>query len=247
MFELEAEVTQWRRKVERSSSLSPREVDELEDHLRARFELEREMTPERSPARAFNTVCAELGEAAALSKEFAKAGRRRWRPVLAAGWAMFAVSFFLPISRLAWVDSGALHPDLVALVGSQRPYELLWALTTMGMTDAVLAVWIGAAVLLPNLPLLMTLPALLGSRRPARRWLLRVLGAMGVVNLGLGMFRVFSPSPFPYDEGAVAFSTPGAGYWLWSASFAFAAAALWLRGRSWAAGERAEPATQRAM
>ncbi|MYA34722.1 MAG: hypothetical protein F4164_12570 [Gemmatimonadales bacterium] len=232
--------------MERSSSLSPREVDELEDHLRARFELEREMTPERPPARAFNTVCAELGEAAALSREFAKAGRRRWRPLLLAGWAMFAVSFFLPISRMAWVDPGALHPDLVALVGSQRPYELLWTLITMGATDAVLAVWIAAVVLLPNLPLLMTLPALLGSRRSARRWLLRVLGGMGIVNLGLGVFRVVSPSPFPYDEGAVAFSTPGAGYWLWSASFALAAAALWLRGRSWAADGPAEPVAERA-
>lgn len=247
MFELETEVAKWRRKVERSSSLSPREVDELEDHLRARFELELAVTPERPPARVFNAVLDELGEAAALSKEFAKAGRRRWRPLLLAAWAVFSVSFFLPISRMAWVDSGALHPDLMALVGSQRPYELLWTLITMGMTDAVLAVWIGAAVLLPNLPMLMTLPVLLGSRRPDRRWLRWILGGMGVVNLGLGMFRVFSPSPFPYEEGAVAFSTPGAGYWLWSASFAFAAAALWLRSRSWAADGPTKSVAERAM
>lgn len=246
MFELETEVARWRRRVERGSSLSPREVDELEDHLRARFELELAVTPERPLARVFNAVCDELGEAGALSKEFAKAGRRRWRPLLAVGWAMFAISFLLPISRMAWVDSGALHPDLIALVGPQRPYEFLWTLITMGMTDAVLAVWIGAAVLLPNLPLLMTLPALLGSRRPVRRWLPWVLGTMGVVNLGLGMTRVLSPAPFPYEEAAIAFSTPGAGYWLWSASFAFAAAALWLRDRSWAANGRTEPVAERA-
>lgn len=132
------------------------------------------MTPERPPARAFNTVCDELGEPAALSKEFAKVGRRRWRPLLLAAWAMFAVSFFLPLSRMVWVDSGALHPDLMALVGSQRPYDLLWTLIKTGMMDVTLAVWVSVAVLLPNLPLPMTLPALLGSRKPARRWLPRV-------------------------------------------------------------------------
>ena len=249
MFELETEITGWRREVERGSSLSPREVDELEDHLRARFELELEVTPEKSPARAFNTVCAELGEAAVLSKEFAKAGRQRWRPVLLAGWAMFTASFFLPLSRTVWVEAGSLHPDLVALVGSQRPYEflreLMTALVTMG--DVVSMVWIGAAVLLPNLPILMTLPTLLGSRRPDRRWLRWILGGMGVANLGLGMSRVFSPAPFPYEEAAVAHQYPGAGYWLWSASFALAAAALWLRGRNWAASGSAESVAERAV
>lgn len=247
MFEFETEVGRWRRKVERGSSLSPREVDELEDHLRARFDLELGMTPERSPSRVFNTVCDELGEAAALSKEFAKAGRRRWRPVLLGAWAMFATSFFLPLSRTVWVEAGSLHPDLAALAGPQTPYEFLRVLITVGMTDAVLAVWLGAAVVLPNLPLLMTLPTLLGSRRPDRRWLRWVLGGMGVVLPGLGMLRVFSPAPFPYEEAAVALQYPGAGYWLWSGSFAFAAAALWLRGRSWAAEGPVNPVAERAM
>lgn len=247
MFELETEVMRWRGRVERSSSLSPREVDELEDHLLARFELELEMTPERSRARVFNIVCDELGEPAAISKEFAKAGRRRWRPLLLAGWAMFTASFFLPLSRTVWVEAGSLNPDLMALVGSQRPYEFLWTMITMGMTDVMLAVWISVAVLLPNLPLLMTLPALLGTRRPDRRWLRWVLGGMGVVHLGLGMLRVFAPAPFPYEEAAVAHQYPGAGYWLWSASFAFAAAALWLRGRSWAADGAARSVAERVV
>ena len=249
MFEFETEVGRWRRKVERGSSLSPCEVDELEDHLRARFELEIEMTPERSPARAFNTVCDELGEASALSREFAKAGRRRWRPLLLTGWAMFVASFVLPLYRTVWVEAGSLHPDLAALVESQRPYEFLRDLGTalVALGDVASMVWFGAAVLLPNLPLLMTLPTLLGSRRTDRRWLRRVLGGMGGVMLGLGVLRVVGPAPFPYADAAVALQYPGAGYWLWSGSFAFAAAALWLRGRSWAADGSGKPVTERAV
>ena len=235
MFELEIEVGKWRRNVEHSSSLSPREVDELEDHLLARFELELEMTPERSPTRVFNIVCDELGEPAAISKEFAKAGRRRWRPLLLAAWAAFVASFCLPISRSVWVGVGSFNSDLVV---SERAYEFMWLLITMG--DVVATVWMGVAVLLPNLPMIMTLPALLGSRQPARRWLPWVLGAMGVAHLGLGMIRALRPSPFMYDGGGVAFEYPGPGLWLWSASLALAAVALWLRGRSWAHNRSAD-------
>lgn len=236
MFELETEVRRWRRNLERRSSLSMREVDELEDHLRARFELELEVTPTRSPARAFHIVCEELGEAAALSKEFAKAGWRRWRSLLLAGWGMFAASFFLPISRTILVEGGSLPADFVA---SGRAYENLWTLITVGFTsgDAVTTVWVtlwaGVAVLLPNLPMFMTLPALLGSRQPGGRWLPRVLIAIGVMHLGLAMTSVFRPFPVPYAEAAAAFEHAGAGFWLWSASFALAAAALWLRRRAW--------------
>lgn len=236
MFELETEITTWRRKVERGSSLSPREVDELEDHLRARFDLELEMTPERSPSRVFSTVCDELGEAAALSKEFAKAGLRRWRSLLLAGWGMFAASFFLPISRTVLVDVGSLPADFVT---SGRAYEHLWTLITVGFTSGDVfttvwvTLWIGVAVLLPNLPMFMTLPALLDSRQPGGRWLPRVLGAIGVVHLAVAMTNIFRPFPVPYAEAAVGFEYAAAGFWLWSASFALAAAALWLRRRAW--------------
>ena len=37
MFELEKAVSRWREGQGRESSLSPRELDELEDHLRARM------------------------------------------------------------------------------------------------------------------------------------------------------------------------------------------------------------------
>ena len=96
MFDLDTEVRRWREHAEGKSSLSPREVDELEDHLRARVDLELELNGALTPVQAFAAASEDVGEPAALSKEFVKAGRPRWRPLLVAAWAMFAVSWFLP-------------------------------------------------------------------------------------------------------------------------------------------------------
>ena len=45
MFALEKAVRRWRRGLEHRSSLSPRELDELEDHLRVRVDPELELDP----------------------------------------------------------------------------------------------------------------------------------------------------------------------------------------------------------
>ena len=52
MFDLDTEVRRWRERQERKSSLSPRELDELEDHLRARVDLELEINATLAPRRA---------------------------------------------------------------------------------------------------------------------------------------------------------------------------------------------------
>lgn len=102
MFAAEKEVRRWREEVERRSSLSPREVDELEDHLRARVELEMELAPALGPAKALAIAKGHLGEATALSREFARAGPR-WSRWMVSGLAMFGVSFFMPvIEDLYW-------------------------------------------------------------------------------------------------------------------------------------------------
>ena len=69
-----AEARRWRKRQERQTSLSPRELDELEDHLRARVDLEMELNAVLAPERAFAIARRELGTPAALEKEFAKAG-----------------------------------------------------------------------------------------------------------------------------------------------------------------------------
>lgn len=69
-----------------------------------RADLELELNAGLAPARAFAIARRELGEPAALSKEFARAGRPRWRRWLVAGWAMYAASAALPVPpRVLWV------------------------------------------------------------------------------------------------------------------------------------------------
>lgn len=97
MFDTEGAILRWRRTLERQTGLTAREVDELEDHLRARLELEQELTQVPATARAFRNVSDGIGEGEVLSREFAKAGRPRWRGLVAAGWALFAASVFLPV------------------------------------------------------------------------------------------------------------------------------------------------------
>ena len=61
MFDLDIEVRRWRERQESESSLSPRELDELEDHLRARVDLELELNAVLAPAQAFAITRRGLG------------------------------------------------------------------------------------------------------------------------------------------------------------------------------------------
>jgi len=97
VFDTEGAILRWRRTLERQTGLTAREVDELEDHLRARMELELELNEGLASAAAFRHVRDEIGEAEVLSREFAKAGWPRWRGLVGAGWALFAASVFLPV------------------------------------------------------------------------------------------------------------------------------------------------------
>jgi len=96
MFDPEAAFRDWSARVERGAGLSACEVDELEDHLRAHVDLELELDNALTPARAFALARQGIGEPKTLSREFAKAGKPRWRHLLRAGGAMFAASWVLP-------------------------------------------------------------------------------------------------------------------------------------------------------
>ena len=168
MFDLDATFRDWRASIEHGTGLSPREVDELEDHLRAHVDLELELDKALTPARAFALARYAIGEPKTLSSEFAKAGKPRWRHLLRAGGALFAASWFLPavgdaaghlwgweafLLALEWGNpvealsalSSILVPLAMYMTGRVRRSKLRWL--TWGVTGAAalnLLYWIAS-------------------------------------------------------------------------------------------------------
>ena len=214
-FDLDARVARWRRSQERTSSLSPRELDELEDHLRAYVDLELELNATLGPARAFRIACREIGPGPVLSKEFAKVGKARWRRVFITGWAMYAASFLLPSAEMGF-DAG---------------YRFVWDIASRGLFYPQVL----AFVVLPNLAMLTTIRVLLGRKPPYGRRAKWMLGAAGVGAMGTAVFIsglfAFSPENRGLWEGIARFGT---GYWIWATSLTTVATALHLRAREWA-------------
>ena len=209
MFDLDAGIRRWRERQERETSLSLRELDELEDHLRVRVQLERELDPVLPPARAFAIALRNLGEPVALSKEFAKAGRPRWRQWLLTGWAMYGASWFLPV-----IDA--------PFFGTIRGYETLeWA---GGVTGALL-------FFCSNLAMAATALVLWRARLSANRWVWRSVGAVGVSALvWMGGGLIYGS----IQRGDMSLLVPPVltvGFWTWAASYICVAAALRLRAR----------------
>ncbi len=215
MFDLDKAVGSWRNGLRRRGSLSPRELDELEDHLLAHFELELELNVALAPARAFAIARAELGELPVLSKEFAKARRPGWKRLLVAGWALFAVSFLLPaVSEPVFASSDSLILSvtgwdalLSALSGMAGPLGLLSACTNGLMLVAGL--WLG------------------GKRMRHLRRAAAMMAVVAALNL------VYWPLWVAMEGGM----TLQAGYFAWAGSFTCAAGALWLRAREWASAQ----------
>ncbi|MCY3678977.1 MAG: hypothetical protein OXH66_15540 [Gemmatimonadetes bacterium] len=209
MFDLEKAVGRWRKKLESESSLSPREVDELEDHLRAGFDLEMELTPALTPVAAFANASGGMGEPADLSKEFAKAGSPRWRRLVYAGWALFAVSFVLP----AYVDGSPPGPGGLFSGGTMAGWDAFFHAIFWG--DLV-----GKLSALTNLLMLGSLLILRTSRRQRGRWLRWLVGGAGLLNLAYWPIWVVT------EGDPVSDLLPG--YWVWGASFLCVAAGIWM-------------------
>ena len=182
--DLEARVVRWRARQEQASSLSPRELDELEDHLRARVNLEMELNAAISPAQAFRIARHDMGTGSALSQEFAKAGKPRWKGLFLAGWAMFAASFLLPVTGFELLSEYANYARASGLEVFLRclrsPSYLPFALTSLAMLGAI---------------------PVFGSRTLAgSRWLRRFLGCAGVGALGLSGPRTLRPRLLDMDR-----------------------------------------------
>ena len=223
MFDLEREVGRWRERQERTSSLAAAELDELEDHLRARVNLEMELMVVPNRRRALALARNGLGESAALSREFARAGTPRWRKLLIAGWAMFGVSFLLPVFHVPEAGLSLSRP-----LGIQPYYGFEVFGESLG-GDGKLFVKLGVlAALTPCLAMLVTsIPAL----RNVERWAWTVMRyALSVAGLGTLWLGFVAPPVHVAVNGEPGFAQHlGIGYWAWSLSFVCAAAALWLR------------------
>ena len=220
MFHLDDEVRRWRQGLESRGWFSRRELDELEDHLRAHAR-ELELGPGSAAARVLRVAAREeIGEASALFREFSKSETPAWRPVLLAGWGLFALSFGLPgFGAVAFQPSS---PDFGLSASG-------WEFIRLAVTDG----WMLA--LLPNLAMGMTLPMLGRARRRMEGWVGRVLGAVGVSALGFGVLTLLRPPAVSLDGDFVMYGHLGPAYWLWAASFLLVATAQWLRARSWTA------------
>ncbi|WP_428273602.1 hypothetical protein [Candidatus Palauibacter sp.] len=220
MFRLDDEIRDWRADLEDKRWFSPLELDELEDHLRSHASEELELGPSPESALAFEAaVHEEIGEPTALFREFAKSETPGWKPLLLAGWGLFALSFLLPGFGIV-----AFQPSRPDFGMSASGWEFLRLALTNG--------WILG--LLPNLAMVMTLPALGRVRRRSEDWLGPVLGAVSVSALGFGALLLLRPLPVTVDGGFFMYGHLGVAYWVWSASFALVATALWSRGREWA-------------
>ena len=212
MFDLDTEVRRWRERRERTSSLSPRELDELEDHLRARVDLELEINSTLAPRRAFAIARRDLGKPTALEKEFVKAGKPRWRRWLVAGWAMFAASFVLPVVPVVtapgWVPGW--EAAILAAIWFWGPPE------TLGDTLVLLSP-------LTNLLMLATVLELRAARPRRTRWLTGLVTGAAALNLQwlLGWAEPLALPPLGM----------GIGYWAWAGSFFCVAAGLWMRAK----------------
>ena len=218
MFDLETAVVDWRDRMELRWSLSPREVDELEDHLRARIDLELELDAGLVPARAFAVARDDIGEATTLSREFAKAGTPGWRKLLVAGWAMFAASFFLP----------AFGTNFFGSQSWDSGYQVVWDILSDGAVP----------FMLPNLGMLMTLFLLRDPRRRGR-WIERILRVAGLTGIGIGLLGLLILVRTMQSDGMGIFML-GVGYWMWTASLICMAVALRARTRECASAQSRE-------
>ncbi|WP_419860391.1 hypothetical protein [Candidatus Palauibacter sp.] len=220
MFPLDDEIRRWRADLEVKRWFSPLELDELEDHLRSHASDELELGPSPDDAVAFEAaVREEIGEPTALFREFAKSETPAWRPLLLAGWGLYALSCLLPGFGIVAFDPS--RPDFGMSASG-------WEFLRLALTNG----WILG--LLPNLVMVTTLPALGRVRRRIEDWLWPVLGAVSVSALGFGALLLLRPLPVTVDGDFFMYGHLGPAYWVWSASFALVATALWSRGREWA-------------
>lgn len=207
-------VSAWRQRVSRASSLSAHELVELEDHLRARAILEMELDPRLEPQGAVQLAEEGLGDSRILAREFINAGRPRWQNLMAVGWGLWAVSWALPVST--WRGRTQTMVELLR--------DDVVQLASLGSLRSLLGLLMLALL---NVPMVLTLLRYRNARRIGRlriaTWLVTA-NTLGVFIIGGGFVARW------WSAGASLSTVPlGSGWWVYTASLACVAAAMWMR------------------
>ena len=130
--ELESEITEWRSFVERDAAVSDRDVEELEDHLRAQIA---DLTSSGlAPDEAFIVAVRRIGKLDELSREFAhEHGGRLWRQLVASpdGEQRESASRWLEAIVLAF--AAAFSVQVARLVAGFPGQESFWLLRNAGL------------------------------------------------------------------------------------------------------------------
>ncbi|MEL5991985.1 permease prefix domain 1-containing protein [Microbacterium phosphatis] len=189
---IEAQIAQWRQYVLRRQAISPADVDELEDHLRAQVD---DLTASGLDAsEAFLVAIRRLGDVDAMSSEYAREHSDRMWKQLALTPAADA-----PAAR-AWVE-----PVVVIAAGLGAGIALKIALAVAGLTTHGNPDDAAAAAVLRTLSLYVApfLIAYLGwKRRLPLRAILGVTAGVAGIALALALL------PFTRPGGAEGYATP---------------------------------------
>lgn len=134
-----------------------------------------------------------------------------------AGWALFVVSFMLPVVGFVFHPPGGMTP--------RYGYEIFGGLLGTGIPGM-------PAVVISNGLMLLTLPEAAGRSVLPRRWLGRLAGFLGLGGIAFGVVVTLrGGAPITVGDGPAFYRHLGFGYWAWVLSFACVAAALRQRDR----------------
>ena len=139
-----------------------------------------------------------------------------WRKLLVAGWAMYAISFFLPVGTAGISVAGA-RPESSVIWGWQA---FAASLLMVGGSPLSLSSVLSTVSGLSNALVLATLLKVRGTRPPQSAWLPFGLAGATLVNLSWSL-----------EATGLGSDDLGIGYWIWVASFGCIGLALWMRAR----------------
>jgi hypothetical protein len=214
MLDLDTAVRTWRHELALLQELTRDDLDELEDHFRATVGelVETGIAPDQAVALARHA----LGKPTEIATEYRKNDDPWWRRFVRAGWAMFAVSFMLPVHQAGITIFDTTLGDGV-LPGVQA-----FLLALQGDAGTI-----GVISALTNVVVLMTLWRITSRDR-------RGVTVLAVLSVGATLLNGWWLMQFDTVSELMI------GYYMWWAAFGTVASGLVVRAR--ALTRRAAPA-----